>query len=720
MALDIRLINRTRFAKLSILAADVYSKQLQCIAEHNVRADIALNICKSNPALMKSLTKAEKNVLPSLASDGYSNCDPTLMYKILRNILPPPRVGWDRNPGLTDITISDDVQRIRILRNKIVHRTGAELSKQEEEHIIPQSLDIAKRLDCYLNRNSDEKFEAWIIKILSRSIDKKLEDEYVERGLKIEDLTNALEVIEGNYTLQLKSGKNLKLLLANELWEEEVKPDGIGIVAEVTGFNKNEDQQIVEYLNEHCDKINEGKTLVVLKKARLGNITLFLQLLEIVPEEKLYQQIVDVMRKLFQELAFQLMTTKNRNVDIMLFPDEFLIKDDFSDKADGDDTGKKSLILDLAVNSSSVKDGSGFVHTISDFIGHIITQTNFIHNKCETTDSDELSTLKNRGDVMSSIEKERENFFRNAILVIDHSKAALISLIELDLRNNHLTFEQFLNQSQHDIYHLCYNNRCCRCLPGSSLPRQNRFIFPSQMEGLFDKAAKMPGHRRGPDFCCSLAKKGICTDVIDLTLARCLLVNCCTDVFWYSCLQFHGISFEDFLNQNKHLIYHLWQFKKGCCHCPKHFQLPVNRQILNTRQWNSMFTGSTGLPVCRKGLFIEGANCICSFSAINGISQGSLDAVTQQTLLEYCCSNRKSVETLVKIKNNVYGHTKEARISDSDYTRFKNDIESALLEIAAVCRMEPELKTALHGVNQRSLDRTLLVQYQNSLLDSKH
>ncbi|CAG2213546.1 unnamed protein product [Mytilus edulis] len=107
--------------------------------------------------------------------------------------------------------------------------------------------------------------------------------------------------------------------------------------------------------------------------------------------------------------------------------------------------------------------------------------------------------------------------------------------------------------------------------------------------------------------------------------------------------------------------------------------------------------------MCRKRSHTGGTNCICSISAISGISQGNLDIALQQTMLEYCCSNRKSVETLVKIRNNVYGHTKAAQISDSDYTRFKNDIETAVLDIAAVCRKETEFKTALNDVNHRNL-----------------
>ncbi|XP_052058799.1 uncharacterized protein LOC127699103 isoform X1 [Mytilus californianus] len=320
---------------------------------------------------------------------------------------------------------------------------------------------------------------------------------------------------------------------------------------------------------------------------------------------------------------------------------------------------------------------------------------------------------------MTSIVQERENFLRLAILVIDHSKAALISLIELDILNKHLTFEQFLNQNQHEIYHLCYNNRrCCRCSPGSSLSRIHRIIFPSQMQVLFDTAANMHGHRRGPEYCCSFAKKGIGTDVLDLILARCLLVYCCTDVFWYSCLQFKGTSFEDFLNQNKHMIYHCRQYNQGCCHCQNHCKLQANRQIVNAHQWNAMFISSSGLQMCRKRSHSSATNCICFISAITGITEGNLDIVLQQTILEYCCSTRKSVETLVKIRNNVYGNTNSTRISDSDYTRIKNDIESAILDIAIVCGNEPMSKTALNDVYCRNFDHSQFVQYQNSLSET--
>ncbi|CAG2225570.1 unnamed protein product [Mytilus edulis] len=63
--------------------------------------------------------------------------------------------------------------------------------------------------------------------------------------------------------------------------------------------------------------------------------------------------------------------------------------------------------------------------------------------------------------------KERENFYRNTILIVDFTKCAFVELLELHLTGKHLSFEEFLNQNQHDLYHLCYNKaRCCQCIRG--------------------------------------------------------------------------------------------------------------------------------------------------------------------------------------------------------------------------------------------------------------
>jgi hypothetical protein len=59
-------------------------------------------------------------------------------------------------------------------------------------------------------------------------------------------------------------------------------------------------------------------------------------------------------------------------------------------------------------------------------------------------------------------------------------------------------------------------------------------LNPPQLEKLLDKygvarPCHVPGKRA--DFCFWLAKPGVTTDVLDITLVKCLLVNFCHDVF---------------------------------------------------------------------------------------------------------------------------------------------------------------------------------------------
>ena len=42
-----------------------------------------------------------------------------------------PTKGWDKDPGITDIEIADDVKRIRMHRNKISHGTSTEMTTKD-------------------------------------------------------------------------------------------------------------------------------------------------------------------------------------------------------------------------------------------------------------------------------------------------------------------------------------------------------------------------------------------------------------------------------------------------------------------------------------------------------------------------------------------------------------------------------------------------------------
>lgn len=320
---------------------------------------------------------------------------------------------------------------------------------------------------------------------------------------------------------------------------------------------------------------------------------------------------------------------------------------------------------------------------------------------------------------MASSLKELDNFLRNVILTLDHSKGVLQCFLEQHLKNNHQSFEDFLNQNQHDIYHLYYDAKCCQCGPGP-LQGKKRILFASQMELLFDKNRQLSVHKitRRSDFCCCYAKQGVTTAELDLTLARCLLVNCCTDLFWYCCLDFKGVTLEQFLNSNKHILYHLWKSNTKCCMCQPDFIFPSNAPLIMESELKKMF--SSTLPPCENDRKRPASRAIsiCVFSATPSITVQQIHIDLQNLIIQYCCSTRKSVGKLAELRNLTFGHIKKASMSCTEFNTFMREAEDAILDIATVCGKEDYYRQMLLDLRVKPLDTRMFYQYEKVLLQT--
>jgi RNA recognition motif-containing protein len=51
----------------------------------------------------------------------------------------------------SNLAIGDDVERIRIARNVLVHKIKAEISEEDMEDFFTKFLDVAKRVDQWTN-----------------------------------------------------------------------------------------------------------------------------------------------------------------------------------------------------------------------------------------------------------------------------------------------------------------------------------------------------------------------------------------------------------------------------------------------------------------------------------------------------------------------------------------------------------------------------------------
>ena len=103
------------------------------------------------------LNNHQKNFIKKAATDGYKHFDITLLYTLLRNVcnnlnnpaipnLPSPSQGWGKDPLPTDVTLSDDIERIRLLRNAVfAHLADSKLSKTEYKKHWGELKDVCHR-----------------------------------------------------------------------------------------------------------------------------------------------------------------------------------------------------------------------------------------------------------------------------------------------------------------------------------------------------------------------------------------------------------------------------------------------------------------------------------------------------------------------------------------------------------------------------------------------
>ena len=86
--------------------------------------------------------------------NGYKHFTVQLCYKILRHEqwVGKPRQNWGNVPLHTDIHISDDIERIRLSRNKIAFMEMKSLDKTTFLTLIDEFREIAKRVDFYLKK----------------------------------------------------------------------------------------------------------------------------------------------------------------------------------------------------------------------------------------------------------------------------------------------------------------------------------------------------------------------------------------------------------------------------------------------------------------------------------------------------------------------------------------------------------------------------------------
>lgn len=310
------------------------------------------------------------------------------------------------------------------------------------------------------------------------------------------------------------------------------------------------------------------------------------------------------------------------------------------------------------------------------------------------------------------MQKYEENYNRACALILKHGAKSKRGLLNHYLNKSRKTLYQFVELHGHDLLHLHVGKKkCCRCQNLVAYgPPNGQQLYRSQMNVLFSTNGHLPVHRHGvlsSDYCCRYPNRNIDADSLDISLLNSLFTHFCNDLFWENCIQ--GKTFETFLNDEKHTLYHLWRIKQPCCfqNCPS-----SKKQRINRNEWKKLFDMNPSLSVCQKG-----EACSCNYGAKSGIQIKEIDKDLASEILHLTSSLKQAVEGIVELRNTYIAHATENSLSDMKFNDVLRRCGEYMKTIASECQSDISIvEGIIENVKEMPLDSNTCTQMQNILL----
>jgi hypothetical protein len=119
-SLESQNTGKSRYVREAMVVMEIFPEIMQYLVMDIVQPQTFYNLLQ-NSVVLDKLTSNEKDIFSTLPTDGYDKCGTILLYKLVRQQLVKPRQGWGKAPLDSDMSISDDIERIRILQDSFVN-----------------------------------------------------------------------------------------------------------------------------------------------------------------------------------------------------------------------------------------------------------------------------------------------------------------------------------------------------------------------------------------------------------------------------------------------------------------------------------------------------------------------------------------------------------------------------------------------------------------------
>ncbi|XP_062577488.1 serine/threonine-protein phosphatase 6 regulatory ankyrin repeat subunit C-like, partial [Saccostrea cucullata] len=173
---------RSRFAKLGMAINEELTQACRDVLEMEVPPGLVYSKVKAS-SIYKNIRHEQELRLIGAKTDGYKEFDITLLYTLIRNIctkIPSPTKSWGGNtmPSAREITIGDDVERIRLIRNNMFgHISSASTSLLDFDDTWSIITDICQRLQTYTKKD----YMSGLSNIQSQALEEEYETTVIEK-----------------------------------------------------------------------------------------------------------------------------------------------------------------------------------------------------------------------------------------------------------------------------------------------------------------------------------------------------------------------------------------------------------------------------------------------------------------------------------------------------------------------------------------------------------
>lgn len=130
-----------------------------------------------------------------ISKEDYSEFDITLLYFLCRNVcaIPPHKNQWGNSPSPEDRSVSANIERIRLIRNKYGHTSDSSFSDADFDMTYQEILNIVEQLEKYLGTSTD--YQDAVREINTSSMDQEESTKYIQTLLGI---NKKMQNISGN------------------------------------------------------------------------------------------------------------------------------------------------------------------------------------------------------------------------------------------------------------------------------------------------------------------------------------------------------------------------------------------------------------------------------------------------------------------------------------------------------------------------------------------